>query len=128
MSPTQRSLEYLRAVGYSADVCERWLRHVDRRRDLFGVADILAAHPVRRDLLLIQCTSWSNVSARVNKARRSLDLLSWLRAGGRFEVWGWRPGRREPRRVELTGDELAAAELCPRRRRRASRQATLFDN
>lgn len=130
LSPTSRSLALLRTTGYTAAVVEAWVPGANVRRDLFYVADIVAAHPIRSDLLLVQATSGANVSARVNKAQRSLELLAWLRAGGRFEVWGWYETAEgwQVRRVELKGEQLAENELTPRKRRgRLPVQATLFD-
>src|SRR5262245_13988782 len=93
MTPTARSLALLRRSGFTADVVERWLRIPGKnvRRDLFGFADLLAVHPGDRVFLLVQCTgdTGGNVAARVKKATGRRELLDWLRAGGRFEVWGW---------------------------------------
>jgi len=38
----------------------------------------------------IQATTGANVSPRIAKARASPELVSWLEAGGQFEIWGWR--------------------------------------
>ena len=40
MSPTARSLRYLRECGHVADVVERWIPRANVRRDLFGVIDV----------------------------------------------------------------------------------------
>jgi hypothetical protein len=54
MTPTGRSLTLMRRSGYLAAVVETWIPHVNRRRDLFGLFDVLAVHPVRREMVLIQ--------------------------------------------------------------------------
>jgi hypothetical protein len=40
MTPTARTLAFLRRAGYLAAVVESWLPHTFRRRDLFGFADV----------------------------------------------------------------------------------------
>jgi hypothetical protein len=65
-SPTSRSLQLLRRSGFVAEPCERWLPGANVRRDLFHVGDVIACHAVRRELLLVQATSLSNLSARLS--------------------------------------------------------------
>ena len=72
-----------------ADVVERWLPKVNRKRDLFGCIDIVAVGGGRVGILGVQATSLSNVSARVKKSIALPALEVWLAAGNRFEVWGW---------------------------------------
>jgi hypothetical protein len=129
-SPTARTLGLLRASGYVAEAVERWIPRANVRRDLFGVADVLAIHPHRRPaFLLVQATSRGNVSARVRKAQGRVELAAWLRAGGAFEVWGWfRTGKRwDVRRVAVQSKDLEAIPLTriPRRARKP-RQGDLF--
>ena len=89
MSPTAKSLAYLRKQGFLCAVVESWIPRCNLRRDLFGFADILAVNSVNKKFLLVQTTSLGNVSARLKKARGRHELLIWLRAGGRFAVHGW---------------------------------------
>jgi hypothetical protein len=129
-SPTARTLKLLRDSGFVAAVVEKWLPHVNRRRDLFGFADLLAVHRVERGVLLVQATTKANVAARLKKARSKPELSVWLRNGGRFEVWGWYrdAGRWQVKRVEVRGDELRDVILeGPRRRRRREQQPELFE-
>ena len=131
MSPTRRTLELLRASGYVADVCERWLPRVNRRRDLFHAADVIAVRPAAREILLVQCTSRANLSARVRKVRARFEVAAWLKAGGAFECWGWfesSTGRWDVSRIALRPDDVQV-DLTPRRGRRArkgERQRELF--
>ena len=87
-SPTQRSLEKLRADGWRAEVVERWIPGANIRKDLWGWVDILAL----RDgvTLAVQTTSAANVSARVRKIADSDSLADVRKAGWRIAVWGWR--------------------------------------
>lgn len=129
MSPTGRSLVHLRRCSFAACVVERWLPKLERRKDAFGVGDILAASALHREIWLVQATSTSNVSARVAKAQRSTELLQWLRSGGRFFVHGWqkRGGRWFLRQVELRAGDVAPEIVAqPKRKRRGDHQRLLF--
>lgn len=94
MTPTQRSLKWLRDNGYIAAVVEKWIPQTRRRLDLFNFIDILA---VRGDEVLgVQATSGSNVSARVRKSQEQPAYSTWLQSvHRRFEVHGW--AKRGPR-------------------------------
>lgn len=86
-SPTQRSLEVLRELGYHCEVVEKWNPWTKQRKDLWGWADILA---IRKDeVLAVQVTS-TGVAARIKKVQES-DTVAMVRdAGIRIEVHGWR--------------------------------------
>jgi NADH:ubiquinone oxidoreductase subunit B-like Fe-S oxidoreductase len=86
--PTSRSLARLRRAGYLAAVVEKWVPGANVRSDLWRFGDVLAAHPARRDFLIVQATSASNVAARLTRAMPQPELGLWLLAGGRFEIWG----------------------------------------
>lgn len=87
LSPTSRSLKHLRDAGYVAEVVERWNHITKTRKDLFGIADILAIRP--DEVLLVQTTSRSNVSARVKKITESPLLGDIRKAGMGIHVHGW---------------------------------------
>jgi hypothetical protein len=113
-SPTARTLARLRELGYRADVVERRLPGCFVTRDLFGIIDVVAARP--GEVLGVQCTSASNLAARLAKAKDAPGLTDWLAAGARFEVWGWsKRGPRGPRklwrvrRVAMATDGTGAA-------------------
>ena len=86
-SPTSRSLELLRFLGYEAEVVEKIIPGTYRKRDLFGCIDIVAVH-ARHGWLLVQTTSGSNVAARLRKCRSALRGHPALRHA-KVEVWGW---------------------------------------
>jgi hypothetical protein len=86
-SPTQRSLEKLRAEGYLCQIVERWNPHARIRQDLFGIGDILAIK--EGETLLVQTTSRGNVAARVTKIQESEHLDKILAAGWKITVHGW---------------------------------------
>jgi hypothetical protein len=128
-SPTFRTLQRLRQLGYVAEACERWLPRANVRRDLFHVADVIGVHAIRREVLLIQATTLSNLPARVKKVRGQVELQILLRAGLAVQCWGWfeRGGKWEPRVVEIRAGDLDAVPVTPaRRRQRRPQQRQLF--
>ncbi len=132
-SPTARTLQQLRARGWTADVAERWIPHANIRRDLFGCIDLVAVHPREAGVLGVQATTAGNIAARLHKARCLPALRIWLTSGNHFQVWGWtkRGKRWRVRIVAVRAEDLAAEilEALPRRRRlrKGERQRELFD-
>lgn len=118
-SPTQRSLAECRKRGWIAQVVERWNQYANIRQDLFGVIDIVAITP--NGILGIQATTNDHVADRMAKAKAEPRLRAWLRAGARFEVWGWakQGSRGERKRWTLRADEAylpareESASRCP---------------
>ena len=105
-SPTARSLELLRSLGYIAQVVEQWIPQARRRRDLYGVIDVLAIR--HGEILGVQATTENNRHARQHKIMDDAALSGeWLDAGGKLEVWAWklRNGRWQCRRVEVQARE-----------------------
>jgi hypothetical protein len=88
MTPTQLTLRKLRADGWLAEVVERWVPGANIRKDLFGFVDILALRD--GETLAVQATSYTNISARVNKIA-SLDAVADVRRAN-WSIWviGWR--------------------------------------
>jgi hypothetical protein len=131
MSPIGRTLIHLRRLGFIADVCERWLPHVNRRRDLFGVGDVIAFHPRDKIVLIVQATSLAHVGDRIARISRRPELALLLRAGVTVEVWGWelRGGDGQLKRAVVRPDDLAGVIIAAprsRRQRKGERQRELF--
>ena len=90
MTPQARAIGRLRAEGYEVQTVEQIKRIPGKtwRVDLFGAFDLLAVNAAG-DVLAVQVTSRSNVSARVAKLTQ-LPVLGWLRkADWRLLVWGY---------------------------------------
>lgn len=87
VSPTQRSLKYLREQGYHCEVVEKWA--FGRRHDLWGFCDILAIR--EGEVVAVQVTSRGNVNARVRKITVECEatLAVVRKAGIRIVVQGW---------------------------------------
>jgi hypothetical protein len=103
MSPTQRSLKHLRDAGYTVAIVEHYNSFTRKRYDLWGFADLLAIRT--GEVLAVQTTSGSNVSARVRKIAESPLVGAVRDAGVRIHVHGWRKGsngRYSLREVDLS--------------------------
>ena len=114
MSPTQRTLAWLRERHYTAAVVEHWNPHARRRVDLFGCLDILALDG-EVGVLGIQVTTTSNLAARYRKIREECAIVmrEWLDCRNRLQIHGWsKKGARGTRKLwTLTVRELSLADL-----------------
>ena len=86
-SPTQLSLRLMREQGYTAAIVEYWGAFDRKRHDLFGFIDILCLRG--EDVVAIQTTSASNVSARVKKITEHENVGVVRKANWRIVVHGW---------------------------------------
>jgi hypothetical protein len=109
MTPTAHTLPCLRGSGYQVATVERWIPRANVRSDLRRFADVVAAHPIRREILLVQVTTAGHMADRMAKAKRPPKLAGWLRAGGLFQVHGWqrRGGKWLAKVVAVQADDLA---------------------
>jgi hypothetical protein len=119
-SPTQRSLTLLRRSGYTSAVVEKWISHAIRRRDLFGFAEVLAVHPVRREVVLVQVTTADHLAHRLAKVRAAGELPGLLAAGCKVYLHGWRrvAKRWRVRVIEVEAADAVAGVAGPPRRGR----------
>jgi uncharacterized membrane protein YqiK len=114
MSPTARTLGYLRQRGYLAGVVEQRVPHTFITRDLLGFADVLAVHADVPGALFVQVTSGANHAARRKKLAALAAVATVLAAQNRVEIHSWRKSARTRRwacRVEaVPGTSLADVE------------------
>ena len=102
MSPTARSLAYLKGKQFLAGVVERQTGPI--KRDLFGMFDLLAIHP-KWGTWAIQVTTGSNHTDRRRKVAEHPDLGTVLACGWQVYVWSWRKsaaGKWELREEQIT--------------------------
>jgi hypothetical protein len=99
VSPTARTLKYLRALGFTCEVTERWVPWPapGHRKDLFGFCDVLAVREA-------QTCSTDDVGGFP------------IAAGWTIEVWAWKKPTKTRRRwalrrLALSG-QLAALPGC----------------
>ena len=90
ISPTARTLEYLRSQGWSADIVERFLHKAGPsgiRKDLFGIIDIVAL----TDQGIMGVQSCGQAFADHDKKILSNPMaLKWIEKGGVLMLIGWR--------------------------------------
>lgn len=112
-SPTSRTLQHLRGLGYTAAIVEKFNSFVKIRQDLFGYIDVLGIRSDRNGCLGIQTTSADHHSNRVLKAKANPILKTWLEAGNSFAVWSWgKKGARGKRKLwELRIEEIQIKDL-----------------
>ena len=71
-SPTQLSIKKLKEEGYLVAITEKWNHFCKIRQDMWGFCDILAIR--ENEVLAVQTTSASNMSARANKIADSENV------------------------------------------------------
>lgn len=89
VSPTSRTLSYLRDQGYSAQVAEKFISFINKRIDLFGFIDVVGIRSDLPGILGVQVTTNSNLAARITKTKQIPEAKIWLQAGNRIEFHGW---------------------------------------
>ena len=87
MSPTERTLKVMRERGYACFITETWHHWTKTRRDLFGFCAVLCLG--EDEVIAVQTTSMSNVSARVKKIAEHENVAAVRKAGIRIIVMGW---------------------------------------
>ena len=115
MSPTARSLAWLRDGGWVAGVVERWNPGARVRMDFLGFADIVAVHPKDKRTAAVQACVTGDIRKRLDKIRMSELARQWMESGNEIFVFGWaKRGPRGARKVwTLTGRHVAYADLAP---------------
>jgi hypothetical protein len=99
-SPTSRSIEKLKAEGWTVWKAEHWCPFSKRRKDAFGFADLIAMKPSVRGVLFVQTTSGTNVSARLAKMQMTAAVEVAMAAGNSVICHGWaKRGKRGERKL-----------------------------
>ncbi len=109
MSPTQRSLAYLRDRGFECELVTHWNHFSKRRVDLLGIADILCFRPDVPEVLLVQATDSTSHVHRRQKILASERARKWLACddgksyvrGIVLHSWGLKGPRGQRKRYEL---------------------------
>lgn len=86
-SLNQRTIALFEERGYQCDTVESYNAFTRRKKDLFGLFDIVAIG--KGETVAIQLTSKSNMSARVKKISNSDILPELLRSNWKIYVIGW---------------------------------------
>jgi len=86
-SLNQRTIALMEERGYQCDTVESYNAFTRRKKDLFGIFDILAIG--QGETIAIQLTSKSNMFTRIKKISESPMLPEIIRSGWRILVIGW---------------------------------------
>lgn len=98
MSPTQRTIAYLKARGAHPAIVEHWNSYAHIKLDLYNWIDVLAISEGK--FVGVQTTTQANASARMDKARGNAALKAWLQAGGQLVIHCWaKRGGRDKRKL-----------------------------
>ncbi len=92
LSPTQRTLQAMRAHGRVCGIVEKFNHHVGPfgiRQDLFGFIDIIAIDPVQGIVAVQSCGQ--DFAGHVAKmlGERNDAMFEWIKHAP-IELWGWR--------------------------------------
>lgn len=82
-----RTMKWLRERGYTTEVVERWLQATMQRKDLFGVADLLAYK--QGYTCLVQCCT-TKVREHVETIQRWDGLEEWCKHDREVYLIAWR--------------------------------------
>lgn len=114
-SPTSRTLQRLKQIGFMAHVVEKRIPFRNTTVDAYNFGDVLACRP-GVGIVLIQATSGTNHAARKAKILAEPKAATWIASGGIVELWSWaKQGPRDKRktwqlrRESITADMLTAA-------------------
>ena len=91
ISPTQRTLKYLRQEGYLAGIVERYVSipgTFSKRIDLFNFIDIIAIK--ENEIWAIQSCGQTGFAAHDRTILTNDRAPLWLKAGGRIKLIAWR--------------------------------------
>lgn len=89
MTEQNRSKKWLKSQGWKVDDTERWIPHVNIRKDLFGMFDLECIRSDSPVTLGVQVTSTHNVNARIKKLKASPLLKVWCQGDRKAVVHGW---------------------------------------
>ena len=119
--PTERTLIWLRKLGYTCDVVERRVARSLVTKDLFGCLDLVAIRDGDKGVLGVQTTTAPHLAERVAKVKAEPRAALWVACGNRIIVVGWKQetsGRKlwTPKLVELHAGGITEAfdVLLPR--------------
>lgn len=114
MSPTSRTLKYLRDNGYVCQVVEKWNPYVNHRIDLFGAIDIVAIKSGDDGVLGVQCTSSGHTSDHYKKMIAIPELKLWLECGNKLLLQGWAKnskGRYILKEIKITLEDFKSVKI-----------------
>ena len=109
-SPTARTLEHLRELGYVCGSVEQTIPRTFIKRDFLGWCDLIY---LSSSIIGVQITDASNHAHRREKILAEPRARAWLKAGGLIEIWSWakQGPRGQGKRWTLRKEELVEADF-----------------
>jgi len=91
MNNATKIREVLQHDGYILQTVEKFNIHANKRKDLFGIIDVLA---LRENVLLgIQCTGVGDHGSHASRYLKNPEITNtiylWLSTGAQFEIWAY---------------------------------------
>jgi hypothetical protein len=95
LSPTQRTLAYLKDQGLVCGICERWIPNPKMpgggiRKDLFGFIDIITISKANGVVGIQSCGQDFSRHFRKITEEKAEEVRAWLEAGAKLQLIGWR--------------------------------------
>jgi len=120
LSPTQRTIAYLKDQGLICGQVERWIPNPKLpgggiRKDLFGFIDIISISPADGIIGIQSCGSDFSGHYKKITEEKAEEVAAWLEAGAKLQLIGWRKLKKvrggkqmvwSPRIVEITLQDL----------------------
>jgi len=88
-STNTRTINRLRGDLYTAEVVEKWIDRIKKRRDYLHLFDILGFKE-GEGIIGIQTTTEPQMYDHRKAMLANANLLPWLMSGGRGELWDWK--------------------------------------
>jgi len=101
-STTARTKSLFESQGYIVALAEKWSEKMKRRFDLFGFADLIAFHPDKPEVILLQSTSGDHHAERKAKIVGIPAAREWIQftcraiavVSFRKKVWRKKDGKK----------------------------------
>jgi len=92
MTATQRTLKYIKDLGLTADIVERFIKPKGTygfRKDYLNFADIIAFSEAD-GIIAIQSTVYKELKRHKDKYKNNHYINLWLKSGGKFWIIAWK--------------------------------------
>lgn len=110
VSYTAKSLKHFRASGWQCAVVEKFIPHINIRKDVWNFGDLLVCNPEKKLIGLVQVTTekGGQMSKHKKKILSIKERRIWKQSGGLIflHAWGLKGKRGEPKTYQLREKKL----------------------
>ena len=101
ITPTQRTIAYLKDQGLICGIVERWIMNPRLpgggiRKDLFGFIDVITVSKADGIMAIQSCGSDYSGHLKKITIEKAEEATAWLEAGGKIILMGWRKVKKAP--------------------------------